>query len=261
MEIRSLTENRSAYRYIVQLSNRPDFDLYVAGYPLFFNEKTDFCNHASFDYWNGGPWIVDDGSLVVLHNDLRIELNNLVRKLNALIVAAVKDANDSWGQTQIHFVDVVPKFTDGNHRWCEEGAADPDPSRKDTWLFLSTWPDVDYDTSAVENAEVQALISQGGIRLPDPSTCYANLNPTAHSADPYDLALCRIAEEVRDDPAGKQALRLNKANQAIAAGDVGSQDVPWYIPTRTAKTFHPRSPGMAAYRDAVVAAMKEEGSI
>lgn len=34
----------------------------------------------------------------------------------------------------------------------------PDPSRKETWMFLSAWPDVDADSAAVEQNEVSALL-------------------------------------------------------------------------------------------------------
>jgi hypothetical protein len=107
---------------------------------------------------------------------------------------------------------------------------------------------------------MRTLMSQGQIQLPDHSNCRTTLNAIKTGADPYLKALCRISEEVADDPTGPQATRLNKANTAIAAGDMSSQDVSWYLPTRQIKTFHPRSPGMAAYRDAMIYMMQSVGS-
>ncbi|PVH79610.1 esterase family protein [Cadophora sp. DSE1049] len=254
---------KNAYISILQKSGRNDFDLFVTGYPKFFDEQTTKCNKASFHYWWSTKEIgfLHDPRIVLLTTDLRTELDALVTKLNGVIQGAIQDANNERDTYQVHFVDVVDRFSNGNHRWCEDGVADPEPSRQETWFFLSAWPDVNYDTTAAENSEVQALVSQGQIRLPDSSTCYEDLSSITTGADPYQLAMCRVAQEVADDPSGPQALRLNQANRAIAAGDVSSQDIPWYIATRQAKTFHPRSPGMAAYRDAIIEVMQIVGSV
>lgn len=255
--------NRNAYLSILEKSGRGDFDLYVAGYPAFFDEQTTDCNRATFHYWyaSNRPSAIHGDRLIMMTTDLRVELDALVTKLNGVILGAIQDANAAHGTSQVHFVDVVERFADGNHRWCENGVADPDPSRQDTWFFLSAWPDVNYDTTAVESSEVRTLVSQGQIKLPDHSTCRTDLSSITTGADPYLLAMCRVAEEVADNPTGPQASRLNQANTAIAAGDVSSQDIPWYVPTRQIKTFHPRSPGMVAYRDAIIHAMQTVGSV
>ncbi|KAL4860281.1 hypothetical protein BDV12DRAFT_205348, partial [Aspergillus spectabilis] len=137
------------------------------------------------------------------------------------------------------------------HRWCEDGIHEPDPSN--AWFFLSAWPDLQYDNFADEQAELAALASQGSVQLPDSSAC------SGDPADPYVWAMCRVAEAVTDDPTGLEAMRLANANAALAAGDVSSQDVSAYLPTRQIKTFHPRTPGMYAYRDAILDAMVTAG--
>ena len=255
--------NRNAYISILQKSGRNDFDLFVTGYPKFFDEQTTGCNKASFHYWWSTQEIgfLHDPRIVLLTTDLRTELDALVDKLNGVIQGAIEDANNERDTNQVHFVNIVDKFSNGNHRWCENGVRDPEPSRQDTWFFLSAWPDVNYDTTAAENSEIQALVSQGQINLPDSSSCYNDLSSSANGADPYLLSMCRVSEEIAMDPSGPQASRFNSANAAIAAGDVSSQDVSWYVPTRQIKTFHPRSPGMAAYRDSVIEVMQAVGVV
>lgn len=71
--------------------------------------------------------------------------------------------------------------------------------------------------------------------------------------------MCDIAVDVKEDPDGLESQRLERANKAIADGDYSNQDIGWYLPTSQVKTFHPRSPGMALYREAVISAMKASG--
>jgi hypothetical protein len=248
-------------------SGRRDFQLYVAGYPLFFNEDTSDCDNASFHYWWGANRPSSDWPLnriVYLSKDLRKELDDLVRKLNGIIAAAVEEANAEHGGVQVYYVDMMGRFSEGNHRWCEDGAKDPDSGRRETWFFLSGWGDVDADSIGAESLETNELFSQGEIQLPDAANCTSDLAAQLRdtgSVDPYAVSLCRIAEEIDEDPEGPQAQRFATANSAITNGDVSSQDVSWYLPTRQIKTFHPRSPGMAAYRDAVIEAIQQNGGI
>ncbi|KAJ5369335.1 uncharacterized protein N7496_009095 [Penicillium cataractarum] len=71
--------------------------------------------------------------------------------------------------------------------------------------------------------------------------------------------MCEVAITIKEDPTGPEAVRFANANVAIASGNVSSQEVLPYLPTRQIKTFHPRSPGISAYRDAVWDAMVEAG--
>lgn len=94
--------------------------------------------------------------------------------------------------------------------------------------------------------------------VPNGSNCRAQLPA---SPDPYDVFLCLVAENILQAPGGEVAMSLARASQAISNGDFGSADIDYFTPTRIAKTFHPRSPGMVAYRDAVLAAMRVVGQI
>jgi hypothetical protein len=256
---------KNAFLKILDKSGSRGFHLYVSNYPAFFNEETTDCNDASFHYWFGGNRPTSDfptNRIVYLSQDLRKELNALVQKLNRVLLDAVSDANSEHGGNQVHYVDMNGQFSDGNHRWCEADAKDPDENRQSTWFFLSGWSDVDVDTASIESSEIPDFIGQGQITLPEGCTTDSLLQRDwSESRDPYELVMCRVAAEIQDDPEGEQARRFAQANQDIAAGDVNSQSIPWYLPTRTAKTFHPRTPGMRAYRDAIIAEIQKQGQI
>ncbi|KAH6720758.1 SGNH hydrolase-type esterase domain-containing protein [Leptodontidium sp. MPI-SDFR-AT-0119] len=259
---------KDAYLSILRKSSHDYFHLYVTGYANFFNEVTTDCADSSFHYWWGDYKPKSDwptNRIVHLTTDLRSELNTLVTRLNAVIAGAVSDANNEYGKSQVHFVDVEPSFSAG-HRWCENPVGEfhePDESRADTWFFLSAWKDVSISaaaetTSAVEAAEVASLISSGGIPLPDAGSCFAALGT---DPDPYAYAMCQVAISIFEDPTGPQAMSYRAAQAAIASGDFNSQEIPRYTPTRQIKTFHPRSPGMVAYRDAILRVIAEVGQL
>ncbi|KAH7327192.1 SGNH hydrolase-type esterase domain-containing protein [Rhexocercosporidium sp. MPI-PUGE-AT-0058] len=259
---------KEAYLSILRKSTQAHFHLYVTGYVNFFNEITTDCTDSSFHYWWSGykpPSDWPTNRIVYLTTDLRSELNTLVTRLNTVIAGAISDANIEHGSTQIHFVDVEPSFSAG-HRWCENSVGEyhePDSSIADTWLFLSAWPDVSIEaaadtTAATEAVEVASLISSGGIPLPDAATCYASLGT---DPDPYAYAMCQVSISISEDPTGLEAVRYRAAQAAIAGGDYSSQEIPGYVPTRQIKTFHPRSPGMVAYRDALLSVIAGVGQL
>ncbi|KAH8903035.1 SGNH hydrolase [Coniochaeta sp. PMI_546] len=251
---------KDGYLRILRKSGRRDLNMYVAGYPVFFNEETTDCDQSSFHYLFGGYKPPSDwpfNRIVYLTRDLRKELDDLVRQLNSVIQDAISDANTAQGGNQVHFVDVVPAFSDGLHRWCEEGVHEPDSSRSDTWFFLSAWPDAgDPNAAAAEAAELQAMFAQGPIALPDANSCNTTLGA---NPDPYAVAMCNLAQTVRDAPDGPEAQRFGRANADLSSGNFNSQDVPWYAPTRQVKTFHPRTSGMIAYRDAIFKQIQANG--
>jgi hypothetical protein len=85
------------------------------------------------------------------------------------------------------------------------------------------------------------------------------MNQLGNAPRPYDEFLCRVAVNVAEDPDGPEAQRLDRANDHIANRNYTSQDIPWYGFTRQIKTFHPRTAGMAQYRDAVIEAIRASG--
>jgi hypothetical protein len=201
--------------------------------------------------------------IVHLTKNLRHEIDDLVMDLNKLIGKAVDEANaEHGGNQQIHFVDVNPRFT--AHRWCEQGDwHEPAPEVDSTWFFLSGWPDVSIEGSeinsiAIEEAEASALISSGRIPLPDANNCKSSLDA---NADPYERAMCYMAVSIKQHPDGPAAQALNQANNDIKDGNVSSQDIGYFTPTRQIKAFHPRSPGMVAYRDALIEGIEKVGQV
>ncbi|KAI0380577.1 SGNH hydrolase [Hypomontagnella monticulosa] len=262
--IRSKLSN--AYRRILLKSGRRDFHLYVTGYIKFFNPDWTDCNKSTF-HWRwaryDGPTDWPTNRIVFLTQDLRRELNGLVEKLNKVIEAAVNDANYGLpGGPQVHFVDVNPRF--GTHRWCEPGPwHEPDPTVQSTWFFLSGWPDVPMDGQGLDGsdstaAEISHLMQDGSIKLPDANTCEAD---NGEDADPYAWYMCRISQTIAEDPDGPMAKDFANANADIAKGDVNSQHIGFFTPTRQIKTFHPRSPGMVGYRDAIISVMQNVGQL
>jgi hypothetical protein len=183
-------------------------------------------------------------------------MNELVTSLNNVIQAAVLDANKLVGRNVTHFVDVDPSFE--GHRWCESGVNEPDSSHPSTAFFLSGWPDITegntIQTTADDSADLSALKASGSLPLPDGNTCNTTLGI---DPDPVEVYWCDLASAVTSDPGGDIAKQVALANTAIANGDFTTQDVSWILPTRQIKTFHPRSAGMALYRDAIIA-VKEQ---
>lgn len=73
--------------------------------------------------------------------------------------------------------------------------------------------------------------------------------------------MCQVSISIAEDPNGLEATRYKSALADISNGNYNSQDIVWYGPTRQVKTFHPRSPGMVVFRDALIAAMIDEGQL
>ncbi|KAI1928490.1 hypothetical protein LOZ65_001983 [Ophidiomyces ophidiicola] len=245
---------KKAYKKILDKSGRDDFHLYVTSYIGFFNHDDPDCDKTTFDYWWAGYNPSWDPRIVYLTRPVRKELNGLVGQLNDVIRGAIDDANNEHRSNQVHFVDVGSKWA--NHRWCEAGNFhEPDPGRKDTWFFLSGWPDVEIEGASIqagineEQNEIKALVNAGKVELPDHKTCGSMLGS---DPDPWANWLCNMAKDVAKYPNGETAKRLKMANEEIAKKDFKGQHIPSYTPTRQIKTFHPRSPGMVAYRDKII---------
>ncbi|RAH70323.1 mutanase [Aspergillus aculeatinus CBS 121060] len=254
---------KEAYLSILSASFNDDFMLYVTGYVGFFNYDTTICDLSTFNYW----WpsykallpISDD--VAFLKTAVRKELDDLVDQMNQVIPQAIKDANSAYGSTGVTYVDMQPSFD--THRFCEEGVYEPSPNRGETFFFLSGWDDyphehdelvtVEAETAAVEAAEVVQMMSLGSIPIPDAVTCNTTLGT---DPDPYAVVMCDASLSVSMDPNGEVAQRLAQANADISSRNYSSTAIKWWLPTRQIKTFHPRSDGMFAFRDAVWTAIE-----
>jgi len=139
---------------------KPGARLLVTGYAKFFNEKTEYCDHVTFSR-------TDPSNL--LTREVRTKLNDLINRLNDVIIAAVQ----TYGA---EYIDMDRIFE--RHRFCEDGVLEPDPGREDTWFFNLRY---------TEDAE---LMQQG---LLDPIKDFFDLTRTFH---PTSLGHKAIKEEI-----------------------------------------------------------------
>ncbi|PYI12923.1 mutanase [Aspergillus violaceofuscus CBS 115571] len=244
---------RTLYKQILEKGQEVDLSIFVTGYPEFFNENTTDCDQSTFHYfWSGyqppSDWWYN--RLVHLTTEFRAELNLLVSQLNDVIIAAIQDANTEAGSTRVYYVDVQSKFD--SHRWCEQGIHEPDSSAPNTYFFLSGWKDLPLegsDTVTSSDASDISYLEQNGIDLPDPSNCETALGS---DPDPWQKWLCLVSIAISQEPDGPIAWSYGNATQAIQNGNYNAQDISDWFFTRQIKAFHPRSPGMGLYRDAIL---------
>jgi hypothetical protein len=104
-------------------------------------------------------------------------------------------------------------------------------------------------------AEVNSLIEEGGsIELPDAGSCEEGLGT---DPDPWAKWQCMVAQQMSDVPDGLWAQKLKEANADISSQNYNAESIGWWTPTRQIKTFHPRTPGMHAYRDSIIDAINK----
>ena len=254
----------SALQQIIEKSGRDDFKIYLTGYPAFFNVDTASCDYSTFYYWQPGHHAFHRiGNWAYLYQALRVQLNNLVSNLNTMLSHVANSVNSHYDSQRVWYVDPNPNF-DG-HRFCEKDGdtevTEPDENRLDTWLFLSAWPDNSLEGSEsaqdANNEEMNAVVAGNSTALPDPNTCDSTLG---QSNDWADRILCDTAKAVAAGVSTNNATGPSLASgvstadqQALADGDYSAVEVPWYVPTRQAKTFHPRTLGHEAYKRAIMA--------
>lgn len=109
---------------------KPSALLLVTGYARFFNDQTDYCNHATFS--RSRP-------LDYLTKTKRRALNQLLVLLNDVIRATA----------EVHgavYLDIDSAFE--GHRFCEEGVQEPDIEREETWFFNLPAADMGQDAPA-----------------------------------------------------------------------------------------------------------------
>ncbi|RAK85657.1 hypothetical protein BO79DRAFT_231314 [Aspergillus costaricaensis CBS 115574] len=199
--------------------------LYVVGYPKLFNAQTTYCNSVNIRYWG-----VDTAN-----------------PYTALTTSnAITDANNRRESMNIAYADVDARFE--GHRWCEGGVKEPDATYPSTFFFLSGWSDITEEgaiqqaSSDDESDYISSLQGQTTLPLPDGHTCNTTLGANPDPVDVY----------------WSLAQMVSRANSEVADGNYTAQDIGWLKPTRQLKTFHPRSAGMALYRDAILDLMQDD---
>lgn len=249
----------TALDQIMKKSGRDDLKIFVTGYPTFFNEETDYCDckfkrvqHATpslgsditadttFYQWEPGHHdIHHGGDWAYLTKQRRTDLNKLVQSLNRMLRSAADDVKKlRIVGPEVTFID--PNDAYNGHRFCEPGAEEPDSNRDDTWLFLSAWPD---NSLPGQQSKLLSILQDTAERsepqngtFPDDETCKT-------SWDWSDQMLCelKLSGHVTEGDNGVSIL-----DEEIRVDEIG-----WFIPTRSAKTFHPRSLGQKAYVDLI----------
>ena len=237
----------TALTNIITKSDREDFKIYLTGYPAFFNVDTTWCNQVTFWYAtpHHAPLPLPDG-YPYLTQGLRRELNDLVQSLNQYLSDTVDELNAQpqyANNPQAVFVPTDPAFN--GHRFCEAGVQEPAPQRSDTWFFLSGWGDNPLPGTPGPFV-AEELITQGNTTaLPDPATC------DPYESDPEAAFQCRWSIAV-ETPGSEANMIFDQDMQFVAQGDFSQVRVPWWMPTRQAKTFHPRTLGQEAMKNAVM---------
>ncbi|KAI1267227.1 SGNH hydrolase [Xylariaceae sp. FL1019] len=215
----------------VRWEKNPWFLITMTGYARFFNENTDECDDMSFGVWWRGP---------KLTKELRSGMNALVLTVNAKLQGAVNTINSRFTKDKVVFVDYDKAF-DG-HRFCEPNITEPDYNRSDTWFFLVGGHDNGINgTKPLATSDTEVLPSTSP--LVDPTTC---LEPAQRSGDWGLLALCYMAMAKDND----SSLRLTRRDDLSVNGG-------WHTPLYYAKTFHPRTLGHEAIRDAIYKAWRK----
>lgn len=233
---------------IVTKSDRGDFKVYYTGYPAFFNVDTTYCNDVTF-WWaspHHRPLHINDG-YPYLNQVFRRELNDLVQSLNTYISDTINQFNarpESPNNPQVVFVPTDAAFN--GHRFCEDGVQEPSPQRQDTWFFLSGWADNQLPGSTTPFTIEDPVTEGNTTALPDFQTCDPD------DDDPAMSLQCQIAIGVSKNATSDIATIFFEDQALIAKGDFSAVRMPWWLPTRQAKTFHPRTLGQLAFRDAVI---------
>lgn len=223
------------------------------------------------------PW----ANFVLLVKENRRKYNELVAQLNGVIFKAVTEVNNDLRReynqkhSQVFIVDPNQKWS--HHHWCEDGVEEPDKNRAETWFFLSGWndfpptqgnskrkmpsgpvkrsnytTDVDDDDGYDDDGYLKPPV---GVEFPSPHNCAAQLGK---NPDPWEQWKCRVAEAMNRDPDGEVAKWIERGRNQTATGNLTSREVHGPATyTRQIKTFHPRSPGMQAYRDVTIEAIRK----
>ena len=267
----------SALTEIISKNGEKGFKIYMTGYVTFFNETTSLCESSSFRIYNphydsthkeeGQPFLT---------MALRKKLNDVVMALNAMLNRITDSVNSNYADAQkVVFVDPNPAYA--GHRWCEEGVYEPDNDRLDTWLFLSSSPDnnlPDNPRGALESYEHEMSQQLAGpnFSLPDPTTCRespTNSN-SAVDSDWYGKSpglvrlvatflylyspeniLCDISAAATKNSSLERQVIIEDALK-IQNNNLTELRIPWYVPTKLAKTFHPKTLGQQAFANEIM---------
>ncbi|KAB5522082.1 SGNH hydrolase-type esterase domain-containing protein [Coniochaeta sp. 2T2.1] len=204
-------------------ADQRDFRLFVTGYAEFFDETTTLCNDVTLNFWPiwGTP---------KLTQELRAQLNKLVRDLNEAIYYAVKAVEEESHFGTVQYVQTTDRFA--GHRFCEKDVR-PTADNPDIWFFLLTGADND--------SEEQPSIDEPPGVAPEWCDKLSDKSDITMGDEFGKFLMCSIIEGIGEGLEPSELL-----NQTLGS-DPGL--VP--VPESWAKTFHPKSLGHRGMADAV----------
>ena len=127
-----------------------------------------------------------------------------------------------------------------------------DKNRQQTWSFPSGWPDKTFDLAiaADSSSDLSELVTGNKTAIPDVAIACVNVD-NGFSNDPYTFWLCQIAQVNADATLPEHQILVDD-QAAIHNSNVSAVNIPRWVPTRQAKTFHPRTLGQNAYAQAIM---------
>ncbi|KAJ5976550.1 hypothetical protein N7481_010257 [Penicillium waksmanii] len=211
----------------------PKAQLFMTGYPAFWNAETDACDKVSFKFG------CINNSVLPLIRERRRRMNDLTRKLNGIIKRVVTATNPTGGGS-IHFVDVDPYF-DG-HRFCEEGVDEPSYRNSDIWFYpfeYSTGGTLNISASLTHEAnsdQCSSIWDDDG----DAGDYFNCLLEIGMAADGITIDLGSMPNNVAGDD--------DLGDLTVERVSSGSGSLPAFL----ARIFHPTVKGMTAYKQALL---------
>ncbi|KAL9105321.1 MAG: hypothetical protein Q9227_009488 [Pyrenula ochraceoflavens] len=254
---------KKAMQQIVEKSGRQDFELYVTGYPEFFNAETEWQVSLVADYLDISTSLFLGGPL--LTKDLRRKTNGAISHFNAKLSSIIETLNKDHynGTGHVKFIDPNPFFK--FHRFCdvdEETHAEvhePDSQREDTFFFVSSlvedWDDilppippetVQKRNKLMNHGEIGTRQSERRYVSPDPHKC------NGVSGNWEDRIACGLAKVAAVNGTEEQRIVHEYMTNQTDQAPVHIRKLTYQ--TKWAKTFHPRTLGHKAYADALLAA-------
>ena len=126
----------------------PKANVYFSSYVEFWNDTTDECDKWSFGRWfsTGYPKLV---------KALRAEMNDLVRKFNAVQEEVIKKKQTDVGTSELvafHHIPISEEFA--GHRFCEKDHTFEDQwTSAEVWIWNLQWKNGELSTDVEENME------------------------------------------------------------------------------------------------------------
>lgn len=224
----------NAYQAIFQYA--PNTQLFVTGYPRFWNADTDHCDTVSFKTY------CPSNSVLPLIKYRRLEMNRLTGLLNTLIQAVVKNGTFPIGSKgSITYVDVDPFFE--GHRFCEEGVKEPGYRNEAVWFY------------PFEFATNYTLRINGNTDLTNGRGC----DGIDARGDQGHYFICLMTKGLRENGLSVDLSTLpNNVPREVDEVDALTTNSLWDV---QARIFHPTINGHAAYKQAVLTAYHAKNSV